>query len=235
MRTKRLPDWLPGEGPPADVRMPWILLDRSGRRFMNEYDPYLQDTGARPFDRFLPHTQDYAAIPCWLIADEAGRRLQPFGRPAYHERGVELTWSEDNGREVELGILGRAESLAALAGRLDVPEPILCASIARWNAACRAGGDEDFGRPPSSMLPIETAPFYAAPIWPIVSNTQGGPVHDAGQRIVDVEGTPIPRLYAAGELGSVYGHLYISGGNLAECFVGGAIAGRAVAADSDLD
>jgi succinate dehydrogenase/fumarate reductase flavoprotein subunit len=33
-------------------------------------------------------------------------------------------------------------------------------------------------------------------------------------------------LYAAGELGGVFGHLYISGGNLAECFVGGWVAGR---------
>ena len=31
---------------------------------------------------------------------------------------------------------------------------------------------------------------------------------------------------AAGELGSVFGHLYMSGGNLAECFIGGEIAGR---------
>jgi succinate dehydrogenase/fumarate reductase flavoprotein subunit len=35
-----------------------------------------------------------------------------------------------------------------------------------------------------------------------------------------------PRLYVAGELGSVFGHLYISGGNYSECLVGGRIAGR---------
>jgi hypothetical protein len=33
---------------------------------------------------------------------------------------------------------------------------------------------------------------------------------------------PIPRLFAAG----VFGHLSMSGGNLAECFVGGWTAGR---------
>jgi len=60
----------------------------------------------------------------------------------------------------------------------------------------------------------------------IRSNTQGGPVHDAQQRIIDVFGKPIPRLYSAGELGSSFGHLYLSGGNIAECFVTGRIAGR---------
>ena len=45
----------------------------------------------------------------------------------------------------------------------------------------------------------------------------------------DVFGEPIPRLYALGELGSSCGHLYLSGGNIAECFVTGQIAGRNVA------
>jgi succinate dehydrogenase/fumarate reductase flavoprotein subunit len=39
-------------------------------------------------------------------------------------------------------------------------------------------------------------------------------------------GEPIGRLYVAGELGSIWGFLYLSGGNLAECFVSGRIAGE---------
>ena len=64
----------------------------------------------------------------------------------------------------------------------------------------------------------------------MVSNTQGGPEHDAQQRIIDVEDNPIPRLYAAGEMGSAWGHLYMSGGNLAECLVTGQISGKQAAA-----
>jgi predicted oxidoreductase len=44
--------------------------------------------------------------------------------------------------------------------------------------------------------------------------------------VLDAFGRPIPRLYVAGELGSVFGHLYISGGNFSECLVGGQIARR---------
>jgi predicted oxidoreductase len=62
-----------------------------------------------------------------------------------------------------------------------------------------------------------------------MSNTQGGPVHDAASRIVDAYGEPIPRLYAAGELGSAFGHLYLSGGNIAECIITGRLAGRGAA------
>jgi predicted oxidoreductase len=55
-------------------------------------------------------------------------------------------------------------------------------------------------------------------------------VHDAQQRVIDVCGKPIPRLYSAGELGSSFGHLYLSGGNIAECIVTGRIAGKNAAA-----
>ena len=82
------------------------------------------------------------------------------------------------------------------------------------------------------MTPIKSPPFYGAPVWATLSNTQGGPVHDAEQRIIDVFGKPIPRLYAAGELGSSFGHLYLSGGNIAECMVTGRVAGRNAAAAS---
>ena len=51
----------------------------------------------------------------------------------------------------------------------------------------------------------------------------------------DVHGKPIARLYAAGELGSSFGHLYLSGGNIAECFVTGHVAGRGAASLAPLD
>ncbi len=47
--------------------------------------------------------------------------------------------------------------------------------------------------------------------------------------MLDAFGAPIPGLCVAGELGSVFGHLYMSGGNIAECFVGGRIAGEEAA------
>ena len=39
--------------------MSWIFLDRDGRRFMNEYEPYMQDTGHRPLEFYDPVRQDY--------------------------------------------------------------------------------------------------------------------------------------------------------------------------------
>ncbi len=236
IRVKRLPDWRPAEDGGHDdpgVKMAWILLDRDGRRYMNEYLPYTHDTGHRQMQLYDTVRQDYPRIPSAMICDENGRRLYPLGQPTSNDEGVRLDWSEDNLAEVESGALRRADTLAGLAAALGLDPAAAEASVRRWNELCAAGRDEDFGRPPGTMTPIDTPPYYGAPIWPVVSNTQGGPVHDVGQRIVNVFGAPIPRLYAAGELGSAFGHLYLSGGNIAECFVSGRIAGAGAAALAD--
>jgi succinate dehydrogenase/fumarate reductase flavoprotein subunit len=230
IRVKRFPDWFPGEAHKARLKMAWILLDRFGRRFMSEYQPYTQDTGVRPLQHFDPVTQTFPRNPAYLICDDAGRKLYPLGKATSNDPGIRYEWSADNLREVDLGILKRADTIEGLAIALGLEADAMMTSITRWNEQCAGNGDADFGRPAGTMMPIIRPPFYGAPVWATLSNTQGGPVHDAQARIIDVYGSPIPRLYAAGELGSAFGHLYLSGGNIAECFVSGRIAGRNVAA-----
>lgn len=245
---KALPMWTPGYDKPqalsADglvkkaaepARVAWILLDKTGRRFMDEYPPYPGDTGVRPLDAFDSKTQSFPRIPARLIFDENGRRLYPIGRSLANGRTPVHEWSADNLREVELGVLTRADSVAELAAQIGVDETALRDSLDRWNAACRAGCDAEHGRRPDSMVPIDTPPFYHAEAWPVVINTQGGPVHDPRRRVLNPYGEPIPRLFSAGELGSVFGHLYLSGGNLAECLIGGEAAGREAAALTPAD
>ncbi len=225
IRVKRLPDWIPGREDTAQVKMAWILLDRDGRRYMNEYQPYTQDTAHRPLHYFDPVIQDYPRIPGYILCDENGRKLYPLGRPTSNDPDVFYDWSDDNMKEVENGILKQADSVAELAEMLGGDAGAFEAAVARWNAACANGEDPDHGRPGGTMVPIDTPPYYGAQAWPVCSNTQGGPVHDGNQSIVDVFGKPIANLYAAGEMGSAFGHLYLSGGNIAECFISGRIAG----------
>jgi succinate dehydrogenase/fumarate reductase flavoprotein subunit len=226
IRLKRFSDWFPGDADSVKLKMPWILLDQDGARFMNENQPYTQDTAHRPMHYYDPVKQRFPRNPGIMVCDDAGSKLYPLGKATSNDEGLRYEWSADNLKEVELGILKRADSLPQLATMLGVDAAALEGSVARWNALCKLGADEDFGRPGGSMMPIEVPPFYGAPAWAVVSNTQGGPVHDAEQRIIDVYGKPIPRLYAVGELGSSFGHLYMSGGNIVECFVTGRIAGR---------
>ncbi len=242
IRLTRFRDWTPGNVLDAgselpafftatnDVRMPWIVVDQSGRRYMNEYPPYPGDTGHRPMSQFDPVTQSFPRIPSYLVVDSTGFESQALGFPTYNDRAMDFEWSKDNRKELELGLIQEAGSLEELAALIGVGAVNLRESVERWNRFCREGRDADYGREPWSMMDLSRPPFYAAAVWPIVANTQGGPVHDSQQRILGVQGSAIGGLYAAGEIGSVFGHLYLSGGNLAECFVGGRIAGQMAAA-----
>ena len=191
---------------------------------MNEYPPAPQDTPHRDLSYFDPDLADYPRIPCDLIFDEMARKERPIAKPlGLKEVGYE--WSEDNSKEIEKGWILQARSLEDLARRLNVPADNLKDTVKRWNECVRMGHDIDFGRPPGTMFaPIESPPYYAMESWPILVNTQGGPEHNAKQQVLHVSGNPIPRLYAAGELGSMFGHLYELAGNLGECISSGLIA-----------
>lgn len=226
IRLKRLPDWRADQPPRADVTMSWILVDRAGRRFMNEYEPYLQDTGHRALEGFDFARLNHPRLPAVLIVDADGDALYPLSAPTWHDAKVVHGYSQLQSRDFDDAILRRFDTLQQLAAAFALDPDTLLATVAEWNALVETGGEDRYGRPAASRVAIARPPFRAAPVVPIVSNTQGGPVHDEAQRVLDAFGDPISGLFEAGEIGSVFGHIYMSGGNLAECFVGGRIAGR---------
>jgi succinate dehydrogenase/fumarate reductase flavoprotein subunit len=226
--AKLLPMWTPERTVKPLPQMAWIIVDQYARRYVDEYQPYLSDTGVRQFDHFDPQTYSHPRLPSFLLFDEAGRQRYPMGRSITNDREAHYEWSADNLKEVENGILVKADTIHGLAIQLGLDPAALQQTVDRWNDSVSAGRDDEFGRRPETLMPLKTAPFYAGRLWPLVINTQGGPVHDVEQRVLDAFGVPIPGLFAAGELGSVFGHVYMAGGNLAECFVGGRNAARAV-------
>jgi predicted oxidoreductase len=103
--------------------------------------------------------------------------------------------------------------------------------VRNFNGACRAGHDSQFGRQGKSLAPLETPPYYALELALTLVNTQGGPKHNKDCQVLDFSDQPIPRLYAAGELGSFFGFLYQGGSNYPEAWAFGRIAGRRAAAE----
>ena len=217
--------------------VPWIVVDKLGRRYMNEYPPAPQDTGHRAMELFDPDIPGYPRIPSYLILDEVGRKRGPIAQPlAIGEHRYD--WSRDNLQEVAKGWILKDDDIQGLAlriketgeneGKMDAET--LETTIAQWNETVRRGKDP-LRRPPGTMMPIEVPPFYATPVYPIITNTQGGPQHNERQQAVDAFGDPIPGLYTAGELGSFWSHIYLPDGNLSECISSGRKAGRNAAAE----
>ncbi len=215
-----------------DSHMPgtgYITVDQIGERFMNEegglYTKWLS------VSHFVPDRLSWPRVPCFHIFDEKTRRLGPVSR--VYGRNRELyRWSADNSAEIERGWIFRGNTFRELASKMDFPaENQLELTVARYNDFCARGEDADFFRKRDTLTPLATPPYYAIKVFPCLLNTQGGPKRNAKAQVLDPWNRPIPRLYAAGELGSIWGFMYQSGGNLGECLAFGRIAGTHAAGE----
>jgi succinate dehydrogenase/fumarate reductase flavoprotein subunit len=204
----------------------FLMVDASARRFLAEPAVEHHAAGHALIVRDF-RTGEFTRLPSYLIFDEATRRAGPI---VTNEAGANrvLSWSESNLDEVGKGWIKRHDSLAGLARELSLPPDRLEHTVREYNRAAVDGGDE-FGRPPAEMVPLREPPFYGIPVWPALFNTQGGPRRGAGGEVIGTDGRPIPGLFSAGELGSIWGSLYPGAGNVTEAVVFGRIAGRSAA------
>jgi hypothetical protein len=208
-----------------------IVVGPDARRFADE--KFKTRHGKVPVNgRWLP-----LATPCpmFMIFDHrlfsAGPLYDKHPSHGWTQIIERYEWSPDNGAELAKGWIKSAETLPALAARLGLEPATLAATVSEWNRACDAGEDARFGRR-LMLQPIAEPPFYAVELSPSMLNTQGGPRRNERAQIVRPDNSPIPRLYSAGELGSIYSYLYQGTGNIGECLAFGRIAGRNVAAEA---
>ena len=120
---------------------------------------------------------------------------------------------------------------ASLAEKTGLPPNALAATLARYTAFCQAGEDEDFGRSSTQMTaPLDTPPYYALRVKPAIHHTMGGIRVDADMHVLRSDDTPVPGLFAAGEVtGGVHGANRLGGNGVADIVVNGKIAGRGAA------
>ena len=140
------------------------------------------------------------------------------------DKNLNSIWFDDNSMAVAKGWIATASSIRGLAGKLELPADALAASVDRYNRGIETDQDE-FGRGRPDATTIEKGPFYGVAIWPATYNTQGGPRRSAKGEILDPWGAPIPGLFGAGELGSIFNTLYPGGVNYGEALTSGRIAG----------
>ena len=124
----------------------------------------------------------------------------------------------------------KADDLASLAAALGMPADALQATVDTYNAT--VGGAEDpFGRTTGLVEPLETAPFYAIPVYPGIHHCMGGIYVDGDSQALTILGEKIPGLYAAGEVtGGIHGSNRIGGNAVTDITVMGINAGQKAAA-----
>jgi 3-oxosteroid 1-dehydrogenase len=219
-----------------------IMVNRQGRRFTNEAANY-NALGAA-FHAIDVSSFSYVNHPAWMIFDR--HYLTRYGLAGF--KAVPVASTEETVASTEETVPGwmtSAPSVAALAAAIDVPAEALEQTVAGWNEQCALGQDTEFGRgtsvhdrwwgdpalgpgPAATLGPLDTPPFYAVQVYSGVLGTKGGPRTDGDARVLDVDGQPIPGLYAAGNamasaMGMTYGG---AGGTLGPAIVFGYLAGR---------
>ena len=92
----------------------------------------------------------------------------------------------------------QADTLEELAEKFGVPAETLQATVDTYNSMCDAGTDSSFGKDPSALKPIRTAPFTMYRLDPAVMVAIGGLGTNRNMQVVNDEGDPIEGLYAIG-------------------------------------
>jgi len=208
----------------------YLYIGADGTRFMDE--TFRPRHGKIPMNgRWVPTP---APVPIYCIFDETVRTAGPLysmNRMGWAGVVDKFTWSKDNRDEIAKGWIIKADTINELAGKLQLSPSELEKTVTTYNGYCQTGSDPQWGRNPKTLKPVANPPYYAIQLSPAFINTQGGPRRNAKGQILSVDGSVIPRLYSAGELGSVYSYRYQGGGNIGECMALGRIAARNAVAE----
>ena len=184
---------------------PFLKVNLKGQRFCNESGPYefmLHSMYMQPnhtyVDIFDANCKQYAEQ-----FDEVGCcRLFPFPNGALSNRGFDACWkemTEGENSHLALGYLQKADTIAELAEKLNIPADELEKTVARYNVLCAKGVDEDYGKSAHRLTPVDTAPYYGIRTGAWHLTTLDGCRINTDMQVIREDGTPIEGLYATGD------------------------------------
>ena len=178
-----------------------ILVNHESKRFCNEMD-----------------TRD--VVSAAILAQTQGEAFLIFDQGVRKSLASIETYANQH-------LLKEGATLAELAQALGVPAADLETTLNRYNAYQKEGVDQDFGRSATGMTAsLETAPYYAVRVTPAIHHTMGGLSVNTNTQVLRADGTPIPGLYAAGEVtGGLHGANRLGGNGVADIVVNGRLAG----------
>jgi succinate dehydrogenase/fumarate reductase flavoprotein subunit len=207
----------------------YIICDKQGRRYTDE-EPQaaLKHDFNYAMQYFDSALRDYVRSPSYYLFDS---RRMSSGPLAFADRGVcsvgLYEWSPDNSKELAQGWIGQGDTPTEAAAAVGAAElEAFDHAVEKYNAGCAQRADP-FGRPATTLIPLDSPPYYCLPLHVGGPNTTGGPERDAAGRILRaMDDEPVPGLLGAGELGQAIGLLYPApGSSISEALCSGMRAG----------
>lgn len=182
-----------------------VIVNRKGKRFANEAMPYLEFGDAQLADEAAGN----GAVPAWMVFDGHFRWKYAAGPllPAQiaPDRSLPKEWEGD--------IYFKADTLEALAAKINVDPAGLRDTVEKMNGYAETGKDLEFDKggnvydryygdptvkPNPCLGPLKKAPWYALKLNPGDIGTKGGLKADEKARVISKDGAPIPGLYVIG-------------------------------------
>jgi len=187
----------------------FLFVDNNGKRFMNE-DNFIQGKSIAMLRRRMTYA--------WSIMDGEWMKKVPETLPY----GGGLFWGRDCGpdengfdegyaeslmtRSRNAGYLVEADTPEELAEKMGVPVNNFTETLRRHNEYAALGRDEEFGKRPELLFPLDKPPYIALKFGPALLAVVGGLKVNTDLNVTDDEGTAIPGLYAIGNaMGGRYG------------------------------
>jgi 3-oxosteroid 1-dehydrogenase len=193
-----------------------IIVNTSGKRFMNESMPYVEAVHWMYGGEYGQGSGPGENVPAWLIFDQQYRNRYIFAGLQPGQR-IPKKW-------LESGVVVQADTLEELAAKTGLPAAELAETVQRFNGFARNGRDDDFHRgesaydryygdptnkPNPNLGELSHAPYFAAKMVPGDLGTKGGVRTDVHGRALRDDGSVIEGLYASGNVSSpVMGHTY---------------------------
>ena len=192
-----------------------VIVNRHGKRFFNEgknsFDSTFEELGFE-----IWRNQEQRAF---FIGDQTSLSVRGFRDVVFTDQPPVT-----------------ADTVRGLAVALGIDAVALEVTIDEFNAAVGPGEFNPYafdGKctrglvPPKSnwAVALDSPPFIAYPLTCAITFTFGGVRTDSSARVLSPAGTPIPGLYAAGEVTGVYYHEYPAGTSVIRAVTFGRIAG----------
>ena len=199
-----------------------LVVGTAGERIMNEEE--LQDVWVGHYA--LEHGQLYTILDetTWLAKTMKGLGFNyPFGAD-------NTLTPEEYAEKVPVA---SAESMTDLASQIGVDGTNLAATVERYNQLVVDGTDLDFGKDLMGETEIVSPPYRALPLAISAGKSFGGASLGDDAEVLDINGQPIPGLYAAGEVAGFLGGTWVGrgfSGSVTAAYYMGRVAGKAAAA-----
>ncbi|MGV8083108.1 MAG: FAD-binding protein [Coriobacteriia bacterium] len=166
--------------------MPYVRVNKLGKRFTPEYEPYNHLALAI---QAQPGAHDF-----YIVDGKIAEKIDKIWTPSSSCYGPKEIWVGAATSDKAL----KADSLEELAKLMDIPADTFVETIKRWNEMAAAGKDEDFNFPGSMMMTIDTPPFYANKEYADGLCTAGGLIVNTEGQVLDKNRDVIEGLYAIG-------------------------------------